>query len=368
MAVSSVTLSNTLKLYRADRYTVARAIGLSDLLRVSPGLARLYRMPTTLRSTLRVSSTFSAKAKLGMTLRSTLGLRGQLSRGQAMVLRSTLRLSPHLTVAQALLLQSLLKLTPRRSVAARYGATLRSVLRLTPLLGKPGAALALFSTLRVSGNLTKTYRAIAALQAQLHLTSSLTPKLSVVVLLNGRLRLTPTQALRGIFHGTLRDTVDFLIEVVEPSGDVTTWALNVRTGAVSEYLNYDFNSFAQGHAGTYLGARADGLYELAGPDDAGAPIIADIISGLAAFSGSFLTGFKAAYLGLRGTGQFYLKLTSGDGKTYIYSVQADNLATARVNLGKGLRAKYFTFELISTGQDFDLTDVTFLPLQSTRRL
>jgi hypothetical protein len=74
------------------------------------------------------------------------------------------------------------------------------------------------------------------------------------------------------------------------------------------------------------------------------------------------------YLGTRGGGDFVLKLITGDDKTFIYSVNARDMATTKITLGKGLRARYFAFELVSTGQDFDLDTIEFVPLVSDRRV
>jgi hypothetical protein len=48
--------------------------------------------------------------------------------------------------------------------------------------------------------------------------------------------------------------------------------INTKTGAVSEYDNYDFNSFCSDLYGKVVGCRADGIYELDGADDNGVDI------------------------------------------------------------------------------------------------
>jgi hypothetical protein len=37
-------------------------------------------------------------------------------------------------------------------------------------------------------------------------------------------------------------------------------------------------------------------------------------------------------------------------------------------MGKGQRARYFAFELISAGQDFDLDTIEFVPIVVQRRV
>lgn len=180
-------------------------------------------------------------------------------------------------------------------------------------------------------------------------------------------QLTHTDVLNMLFRPTLTDGVELAAAYVSPNDTVTTWAINTKNMATTEYTNYAFNSFAQ-MGSKYLGATSSGLYELNGDDDQGTDIIASIKSGLMQLGGSRFTSFKTAYIGMRGEGNFVLKIETGDGKVYNYAVVGKDMQTSRVHFGKGLRARYFSFELISTGQDFDLDTVEFIPLVVQRRV
>ena len=369
MATSAVVINDTLKVSSQDVAHASLQGTLASTLRVTNVATPRRSTAGLLRSTLRISSPLSAASQYGLTLRSTLKLAvRRLSAGLGARLHSTLTLTPRQQLTQATALRSVLRLATHTTLVAHYQLGLRDRLKLTAI--GPGYArlVYLHSTMALHASLTKTYKAVAKLGSTLEMVSHLAPHLVVVVAHADTLEIHDADVLRMLYAGQLTDTVDFAIDVFDPGGDVTTWAMNARTGAVTEYLNYGFNAFAQASSGLYLGAGSDGLYELAGSDDAGTPVIADIISGLADFGGSFLSGFKAAYLAVRGNGQFFLKLTSGSGASTVYGVNATTLKTSRVNMGKGIRARYFTFELVSTGQDFDLADLTFLPVQSTRRV
>ena len=170
-----------------------------------------------------------------------------------------------------------------------------------------------------------------------------------------------------LFDAQLAGTIQLSVAYISPDGNVTTWAVNSRTGAVTEYENYSFNSFARmGHI--YLGASSSGLYELHGDDDAGTSIIARLRSGYGQFAGSRFVGFKAAYLGVRATGDLVFRLINANGDTHNYAVKARDMETVKVQLGKGLRARYFAFELESTGQDFDLESIELVPMVAQRRV
>jgi hypothetical protein len=174
-------------------------------------------------------------------------------------------------------------------------------------------------------------------------------------------------ALKLIFAPTLSDVVDIAAAYISPGNSITTWAVNAKTGAVSEYQSFDFNSFAR-VGNTYVAANSTGLYELAGDTDDGDDIISTIRSGFMQLAGSNFTALRDAYLGMRGDGTYILRVITGDGNTYNYSFAADSMRSSKVPLGKGMRARYIAFELVNAGDDFDLDAVEFIPLASKRRV
>jgi hypothetical protein len=196
---------------------------------------------------------------------------------------------------------------------------------------------------------------------------ALTPTFLMRVTLNDRVDVSDDDLVQMIFSGWLSDGIDVTAAFLLPGTAFTTWAMNTRTAAVTEYRNYAFNSFAR-IGNKYLGASDGGLYELLGDDDDGEDIVATIRSGFAQWAGAHLHSFKAAYLAVRGTGDFVLRLITADGRVFNYTVTAESMKTTKVHMGKGLRARYFAFELVSTGQDFDLESLEFIPLAAQRRV
>ena len=152
--------------------------------------------------------------------------------------------------------------------------------------------------------------------------------------------------------------------------DGGTWAINTRTGAITQYQNFNFNSFAQ-MGTTVLAADGSGLWELAGALDDTTMVVADIKSGLMELGGAHFTSFKSAYLGLRivdTAADVMLTLVTGDGVEYVYAVQPRDMHTSRVNLGKGLRSRWFSWELMIPGYDFDFSSIEFIPITTQRRV
>jgi hypothetical protein len=219
----------------------------------------------------------------------------------------------------------------------------------------------------MSSTLAKQFRPQPVLADTIGIAPALSQHFYIRVTLEDSIGLDDASILKMIYNGQLADGIEVVAGYVSPDGQFTTWAVNTRTGAVTEYQNYAFNSFAQ-LGDVYYGASSSGLYKLVGDDDAGMDIIADIKSGFAQWAGSKFAGVRDVYLGLRGAGDYVLKIITSDAKTYIYAVNANDAVTTKVRVGKGLRARYWAFELISTGQDFDLDTIEFRPLVSDRRV
>lgn len=195
--------------------------------------------------------------------------------------------------------------------------------------------------------------------------------------LDDDINIEDNQILNGIYQGTLDDNISISIGLFDPGGGFTTWAVNTRTNALTEYSsNFQFNSFAK-IGNEYYGANDDGLWLLNSETDAGANIVADIKGGLLEFGQSKYTQFDGIYLGLRTSDNardWLLKIhTPGtqvnpDGATYIYQFAANEYRTTRINTAKGIRTRYFSWELITPGPDFTLDSIEFVPLVSKRRV
>jgi hypothetical protein len=248
----------------------------------------------------------------------------------------------------------------------KYHLSLADAIRMSEALSRfMGAGVV--DAIHIQPVMTSSAVKPGTLSEAIGVAASVTPRMILRVTTADEIGIADDQLLRMIYHGNLADTVEIVAGYIAPNGSFTTWAINTRSGAVTEYSNYAFNSFAK-IGDVYFGASSSGLYKLLGDDDAGTDIIADIKSGFAQWAGSKFAMFQGVYLGLRGSGDFVLKVITGDDKIYIYTVSAQSQQTTKITTGKGLKARYFAFELISTGQDFDLDTIEFVPLASTRRV
>lgn len=214
---------------------------------------------------------------------------------------------------------------------------------------------------------THAFTAIGSLNQLLAIHPTFNNKLILKIV--GNIRVSPEQLVHMLYKGdSLLDGVAITALYISPEGTTTTWVVNTRTNAVTEYDHYDFRSFTQ-MGNRYIAAGAEGLYELDGDTDDGALIISRLMGGYLQLNEKKMFGIKGVYVAVRGGGRFYLKLISGDGREYIYELKAQpNLMTTKVKVGKGIRTTYMAFELVTEGQDFDLDSIEFIPMTSGRRV
>ncbi|MDR3427802.1 hypothetical protein [Silvimonas sp.] len=289
--------------------------------------------------------------------------------GRPVTVVDAVQVAAHIIVTFGATILERLRIGSSIAVLAKYGLTFADLVSISSALGRMlGGAMA--ETLRVTGVPLVTYQAISTTQEHAIIGEALGHSLLMSVTLADTTNLSDAQLLRMIYRGdALLDGVVITAGYVSPSGEFTTWAINTRTNAVTEYQNWAFNSFAK-VGRKYIGANGDGLYELDGVDDDGASIPTYIASGLFQLNGSRYTAFKAAYLGMRVTTdeQMFLKLVDGRGNEFVYTVQPENMHSTRVNFGKGLRSRYFGWALQTVAADYDLESIVFVPLFSQRRV
>jgi hypothetical protein len=285
---------------------------------------------------------------------------------RALTLQQNISLHPSHAVASILQLLQKFLVTTASSPVFHYHLALAGRVIVRDIIDHFRSAI-LAQLFTVHPALNRQFVASNALAQLLTVHPALNNKL--VLQLVGNLQLSPSQLVHMLYKGDpLLDGVVITALYISPSGTTTTWAVNTRTNAVTEYLNYDFNSFALLN-GRYIASSPAGLYELDGDTDAGIAIISELMSGYFQFNEKKMFGIKGAYVAIRGGGRFYLKLISGDGREYIYELKAQpNFMTTKVRVGKGIKTTYMAFDLVTEGQDFDLDSLEFIPMTSGRRV
>lgn len=155
------------------------------------------------------------------------------------------------------------------------------------------------------------------------------------------------------------------------SAALPAFVMHTETGAITQYANYAFNSFATFN-GVYLGANADGLFVIAsGNTDNSVAISAASRVGITDFGTSFLKRVDRCYIGYRADGNITLRIYTDEVNVRDYMLEAygkSGLHGNHTRIGKGLAARYWQFELISNGADFELNALELKPTHLRRRI
>src|SRR6056297_2675413 len=347
------------------------AIGLMSLraatveaLLISFALVGTENVP--IREQLRIGDALAPAALFGELMAESARIAERVRLGHTATLSEVATVEAALVAAYGWAVADELRLTDTLAALATYGSTVEERVRLQASLAwLLGGDLA--ETVQLSPTVVLTARLSERTDEAAALSEALTPQMVLHVAADEAAVFDDTDLLQLIYDGKLQDNVAIEAMHLDPSGDVVTWCVNTRMGFVTQYKNYEFNSFGVVN-GKYIGATSTGLYELHGDLDGADQVIAGITGGILQMNSSKLHGLKGVYIGLRGTGDFYLKLTSGDGEEYVYRVQARDMETTKVNIGKGLRHRYLSYSLENVGQDFELDSIEFVPMRGYRRV
>lgn len=155
-----------------------------------------------------------------------------------------------------------------------------------------------------------------------------------------------------------------------PSPVFTGVAVNTRTQAVSTYQDLDFNSLTSFN-GMVLAATADGIVALSGDTDRGAPIAANMASGVTSMESDQFKRVLCGYAGYSATGNLELTLITDTHHEYVYSLvpeQVGQLHAARVKFGRGVDGRYWQWKLANkAGAHFALDKLTLEVSALSRR-
>jgi hypothetical protein len=351
-------LTQLMDVIRAQNGVIAETITLADAITVFYGIELVERII--------IAQGQVANSKFNQTVAELMELHAALISTLPAEVTEAVQIAVDQVVQRAVTVIEALELTEAVAPSLVYRMSIgESLVVADALLRFLGASVVegLTVTDTIVGEAFKSAQVAEALT----IADALTPQLILRIDCDETLELTADEAVRMVLSAQINEAFELSGAYLAPDGSVTTWAMNTRTAGVTEYQNYAFNSFAR-IGNKYIGATDDGLYELLGDDDDGDDIIATIRSGFAQWSGTHLGSFKAAYLAVAGAGAYVLRVLTRDGKTYNYRVTAQSGRTVKVNMGKGLRSRYFAFELVTAGQDFDLDTLEFVPLVAQRRV
>lgn len=184
-----------------------------------------------------------------------------------------------------------------------------------------------------------------------------------------------TTAISDIL-AAIRDGFYVTLTIATGEDVFTAWVMTPETKAMRSYTNWDFNSYAT-LGGQFLAAGPAGIYRVGGATDDGVAIRAAIRTGLLNFGSENMKAVSRAYIGATTAGNLLLRVQAttfkGEQLEQTYRMVPANTTDQRahkVDVGKGFRSVYWTFELANDtdGADFEVTDWHVLPVTISGRL
>lgn len=168
---------------------------------------------------------------------------------------------------------------------------------------------------------------------------------------------------------SLADVITGSIILRADGQEMVGWIVNPNLMASTMLAQYDFIGFGE-HKGRYYGLKPNGLYRLDGDTDNGAAINSFISLGNRDFGTAQMKRVPHAYIGAATDGTMVLKvLTNGQENVYYVRNPTSDMAEQRVDIGRGLRANYWNFELMNqNGEKFDISTIRFMPVVLERRI
>lgn len=151
-------------------------------------------------------------------------------------------------------------------------------------------------------------------------------------------------------------------------GEAFTQVCHEEGGFVSEYKDYNFQSFAK-IDGRYYGVAADGVYLLEGDSDDGRAITARVDFGTQTLSSDQLKNVPAVYAGIASTAAATLVVGTRQGEfRYPQRGHSPRVQAQRFDLGRGLRDTHYDFAIEAPAAGLELDSVEFGISKSTRRI
>lgn len=187
--------------------------------------------------------------------------------------------------------------------------------------------------------------------------------------LNGGVNAASSLSATAVLNAILSGRVTFDGDPGSLGAPMEVWVMNLANKATSSYDNFGFNSFMTVGGKTY-GVKEDGVFALEGSTDDGEPIRASVSFGQQDFGSKAKKNMLAAYVGVSSTDRVYLKITTPEGEyVYVARNSSEALKQQRIDVGRGLQATFFTFELFNQdGSDLDIESATFVAADFNRRI
>lgn len=139
-----------------------------------------------------------------------------------------------------------------------------------------------------------------------------------------------------------------------------TISINTKIIAVTEYTNFNFNSYAKFN-GRYIAANLTGIFELGGADDNGANIDSSLKTGTVDIYNGNVNRLRDAYVTFSSDGDIKLITVGNETTSRPYlktNAVVSKIHERRIVFERGIDDRFFSFELLNSGgSTFDINSL-----------
>ena len=147
-------------------------------------------------------------------------------------------------------------------------------------------------------------------------------------------------------------------------------AVNLSNMAVTQYCNYDFNSFCK-IGDKFYGSETAGIYELTGDDDAGTDIDAFFELIVSDFGITAMKRIRSIFVGGEADGKLTLTLKDDENnsRTYALNLTTGNVqSSGKVDIGRDGIGRYWQVRIDNLGGAyFAIDDIEVLAILLGRK-
>ena len=248
--------------------------------------------------------------------------------------------------------------------SAQMYSLVASGMALTDIIGIGASVEVLEDTFAMGDALSKSFSSHISLLEDLALADTSGDFLKVTVACSESLTLSDMLDSAASLRSALEDGMQFIISGADGGEAYIGIVMTPDTYAITEYDNYAFNSSAN-FRGEYLLAARTGLYLMGGDLDNGEFITSKIKTASMDFESSNLKQVPTMYLGVTSDASVILQVTTDgeDSAFYQLDLNSHNLSTQVIDIGKGLRGRYWQFNLeTKDNSTFDLDSIELFPV------
>ena len=155
------------------------------------------------------------------------------------------------------------------------------------------------------------------------------------------------------------------------SSAIKTHCMNLNTQGMSQYTNYNFNSFFM-VGGKYYGCSTDGTFLLSGDLDNATTIAQSVVqTATSDFNTQKLKGARDVYAYVRSTGDMLVTVTTNEqierGNYPLYYDNIDGIHRRRVKIAQGIKGtSWGVIVKNDSGADFTIKQADIIPIELDR--